>query len=113
MNPTQAGQPQGDNAPCGCVNCPAAQVLKGLEEKNRSLETENLRLKLELQEFRERYWLGKKKKKLEEESTGQEELPKKRGPPFGHPGWFRKKPTRKLHRSGKLVLYRSVKLAPV
>lgn len=95
MNPTQAGQPQGDNAPCGCVNCPAAQVLKGLEEKNRSLETENLRLKLELQEFRERYWLGKKKKKLEEESTGQEELPKKRGPPFGHPGWFRKKPTRK------------------
>lgn len=90
MSPPASPQ-QGISRLCGCKDCPAGQELRRLEEINRNLETENLRLKLELQEFRERYWLGKKKK-LKEESTGEEGLSKKRGPPFGHPGWFRKKP---------------------
>lgn len=89
------GQSQGSNARCSCKNCPVIQEIKRLEQKNRDLETENLRLKLELQEFRERYWLGRKKKNLKEESAQDQETPKKRGPPFGHLGWFRKKSKRK------------------
>ena len=107
MNPAKAGSPQGSPAgsppsregsvlaACGCKNCPAAQEIGRLKEEKRNLETENLRLKLELQEFRERYWLGKKKRETKEEGQDKKDVPKKRGPPFGHPGWFRKKPKRK------------------
>lgn len=90
MNPTKALPPQGGIAPCGCKNCPAAVEIGRLKEEKRNLETENLRLKLELQEFRERYWLGKRKKQAKAE--GKEDALRKRGPPFGHPAWFRKKP---------------------
>lgn len=93
MNP-QAGPPQESLRACGCKDCPAGQELRRLEQINRNLETENLRLKLELQEFRERYWLGKKTKSRQDSDT-EEAFPKKRGPPFGHEGWFRKKPQRK------------------
>lgn len=80
---------------CRCKNCPAQEKLQALQEQAKALERENLRLKLELQEFRERYWLGKKKKKLEQDQAQPQVSSKKQGPPFGHPGWFRKKPKRK------------------
>jgi hypothetical protein len=70
-----------------CALC--ATEKEALNKKIKELEEENLRLKVELTEFRERYWLkGKKKDKPTEES----DPPKKRGAPKGHPGWYRKKP---------------------
>ena len=74
---------------CSCKECPAEQELMKLKGRCRELEAENLHLKLELQEFRERYWLRRKKKEEDEESL---DIPKKRGAPVGHPGWFRKRP---------------------
>ena len=71
--------------------CPACSVEKeSLFKKIKELEEENLRLKLDLQEFRERYWLKTKKKEDLAEEKG--EAPRKRGAPQGHPGWSRKKP---------------------
>jgi transposase len=61
-----------------------------LFKKIKELEEENLRLKLELKEFRERYWLKTKKK--EDPTQAEAETPKKRGAPIGHSGWYRKKP---------------------
>ena len=74
---------------CSCKECPAGRELAELKGRCKELEAENLRMKLELQEFRERYWLRKKKKEDNEESL---DIPKKRGAPVGHPGWFRKGP---------------------
>ena len=56
----------------------------------RNLERENKELKLQLQELRDKYYGRKTKKKQEELRTAA--APKKKGAPFGHPGWSRKKP---------------------
>jgi hypothetical protein len=56
----------------------------------RDLERENKELKLELQELRDKYY-GRKIKKTQEE-TRTAAAPKKKGAPFGHPGWYRRKP---------------------
>jgi hypothetical protein len=56
----------------------------------QALERENKELKLQLKEFREKYY-GRKKKK-EQEQLQMKVEPKKKGAPYGHPGWFRKKP---------------------
>lgn len=56
----------------------------------RDLERENKELKLQLQELRQKYY-GRKKKK-DQEKLGLAAGPRKKGAPFGHPGWYRKKP---------------------
>lgn len=56
----------------------------------QDLERENKELKLQLQELRAKYY-GRKKKK-EGQTLAFAGTPKKKGAPFGHPGWFRKKP---------------------
>ena len=56
----------------------------------RDLERENKELKLQLQEWRDKYYGRKRKQKQEELRTAA--ALKKKGAPFGHPGWFRKKP---------------------
>jgi len=76
------------NPACECSLC--ASEKENLHKKIKELEEENLRLKLDLKEFRERYWLKTKKKK--DPADGKIETPKKRGAPKGHPGWNRKKP---------------------
>ena len=76
------------NSTCECILCAAEKEI--LLKKIKELEEENLRLKLDLKEFRERYWLKTKKK--EDPVEGEDESPKKRGAPKGHPGWYRKKP---------------------
>ena len=76
------------NLACECALCATEKEI--LLKKIKGLEEENLKLKLELQEFRERYWLKTKKK--EDTSEGKTEPPKKHGAPKGHPGWYRKKP---------------------
>jgi transposase len=75
---------------CRCKNCPAAQELKTLQVQLKELQKKNFLLTLELKDFRERYW-GNKKKKQDESSCPTKEA-KKRGPPFRHSGWFRKRP---------------------
>lgn len=75
---------------CRCKNCPAAKELGTVQAQLQELQKKNLLLTLELKEFRERYW-GKKKKERNE-SPGQTKESKKRGPPFRHLGWFRKRP---------------------
>lgn len=68
--------------------------LKGknecLGEKVKTLEEENRLLKLQLKEFREKFF--KKNKRKEDEEDEKKPPPKKRGAPKGHPGTTRKKP---------------------
>lgn len=54
------------------------------------LERENKELKLQLKELRDKYYGRKKKQKKEKFETKNN--PKKKGAPYGHPGWFRPKP---------------------
>jgi len=70
-----------------CKNC--MQLQKRIEQ----LETRNKILEYELKEMRSK-WFSKKKKKSTDETEEEEELPKKRGAPIGHEGWFRKKPAK-------------------
>ena len=54
------------------------------------LERENKELKLQLNELRRKYY--GRKKKIQQETIRFAGEPKKKGAPFGHPGWIRKKP---------------------
>jgi regulator of replication initiation timing len=65
---------------------------KELELKSKridELETENKLLKTELAELRTKLFGRKTKDKNKKDSK---KIPKKRGVPKGHPGWFRKAP---------------------
>ena len=66
---------------------------KELKERIRRQEEEISYLKFKLQEFQEKAFGAKKKKRHDGGGgpTGQVQ-PKKPGAPEGHPGWFRKKP---------------------
>jgi transposase len=64
----------GGEEKCSCAACPYKKKV--------------LLLELMLQEMRERYWGRKKRQKEPGEEV--EVVPKKRGAPVGHPGWFRK-----------------------
>lgn len=68
--------------------------LKGknesLNEKVKTLEEENRLLKLQLKEYRDKFF--KKNKRKEPEDDEKKPPPKKRGAPEGHPGTTRKKP---------------------
>jgi len=75
---------------CRCKNCPAAQELETLQAQLKELQKKNFLLTIELKDFRERYW-GMKKKKQDSPHSQNQQL-KKRGPLFGHLGWFRKRP---------------------
>jgi len=59
-------------------------------EKIQTLEEENRLLKLQLKEFREKFF--KKNKPKDSEDDEKKPPPKKRGAPKGHPGTTRKKP---------------------
>jgi hypothetical protein len=61
-------------------HCPRCDVL----------ERENKELKLQLKELRDKYF-GRKKKQQKEKFEAKKN-PKKKGAPYGHPGWFRPKP---------------------
>ena len=61
-------------------HCPRCDVL----------ERENKELKLQLKELRDKYF-GRKKKQKKEECEAKKN-PKKKGAPYGHPGWSRPKP---------------------
>jgi len=67
---------------------------KELRERIQRLEEENAYLKYTLEEFREKTFGGKRKKKDKDDDPpfGQEAHPKKLGAPKEHVGWFRKKP---------------------
>ena len=66
---------------------------KELKERVKRLEEENAYLKYNLEEFREKFFGGKKKNKHKDgDGTGLSPELKKPGAPTGHPGWFRKKP---------------------
>lgn len=67
---------------------------KELKGRIQKLEEENAYLRYTLEEFREKVFRGKRKKKDKDDdhSSGEEAQPKKLGAPMGHPGWFRKKP---------------------
>ena len=58
-------------------------------EKIQTLEEENRLLKLQLKEFRDKFF---KKNKSKDEEDEKKSPPKKRGAPKGHPGTTRKKP---------------------
>lgn len=68
--------------------------LKGknvsLAEENEELREENRLLKLQLKEYRDKFF--KKNKRKEPEDDEKKPPPKKRGAPKGHPGTTRKKP---------------------
>jgi hypothetical protein len=87
---------------CSCTTCPAQEELKHLKERLKQLEGENATLKCDLQDFRERYWLKGKKKKSDQAhgsdpGDSEDPIPKKRGAPVGHPGWYREKPEKIDH----------------
>ena len=70
-----------------------AKENEELKERIRQQEEEIAYLKFKLQEFQERAFGGKKKKRHDvDENPAGESQPKKLGAPQGHPGWFRKKP---------------------
>ncbi len=60
------------------------------DEKIQTLEEENRLLKLQLKEFRDKFF--KKNKRKDSEDNEKKSPPKKRGAPKGHPGTTRKKP---------------------
>ena len=68
--------------------------LKGknesLNEKVKTLEEENRLLKLQLKEYRDKFFKKNKSKDTDKDKT--KPPPKKRGAPKGHPGTTRKKP---------------------
>lgn len=82
---------QGD--PVKRLQCTVRQ-LKGknecLNEKVKTLEEENRLLKLQLKEYRDKFF--KKNKRKDPEEDEEKRPPKKRGAPKGHPGITRKKP---------------------
>jgi len=68
--------------------------LKGknecLSEKVKTLEEQNRLLKLQLKEYRDKFF--KKNKRKDSDEDEKQPPPKKRGAPKGHPGTTRKKP---------------------
>lgn len=67
------------------------RLLKHREEEIQILKEENAYLKFQLKELQEKIY-KKKHKQNEPEQEDESHLPKKRGAPFGHLGWFRRKP---------------------
>jgi transposase len=67
-------------------HCPCTSALK---RQLRKLIKEKESLQFQLNELKERYF-GRKKKK--DQPSDKNQTPKKKGPLFGHPPWFRKKP---------------------
>jgi predicted nucleic acid-binding Zn-ribbon protein len=65
--------------------------IQKLQEENQLLKEENAYLKFQLKELQEKIY-KKRHKEKEAEGDIQKKEPKKRGAPFGHLGWFRKKP---------------------
>lgn len=65
---------------------------ESLNEKLKTLEEENRLLKLQLKEYREKFF--KKNKPAEADEDQGKPPPRKRGAPKGHPGTTRKKPDR-------------------
>jgi len=63
---------------------------EGLSEKVKTLEEENRLLKLQLKEYRDKFF--KKNKRKDSDEDEKPPPPKKRGAPKGHPGTTRKKP---------------------
>ena len=69
------------------------RLIQELQERIRQQEEEIAYLKFKLQEFQEKAFGGKKKKRHDgDDDPAGESEPKKPGAPTGHPGWFRKKP---------------------
>ena len=81
-------------------NCLLEETNRHLEEKASILEEalelakeENAYLQLQLDEFRQKIYKQKKtKKNKNSKDPDDSKKPKKRGAPWGHIGWFRKKP---------------------
>jgi len=72
-----------------CRRCPNLEVALAEKDKRiRDLEVKVVVLEYDLKQMREKWFSRKKKKKPAEPET----LPKKKGAPIGHKGWFRKKP---------------------
>lgn len=67
------------------------QIIQKLEQENQTLKEENAYLKFQLKELQEKIY-QKKHQQSEPEQGDESNPPKKRGAPFGHLGWFRKKP---------------------
>lgn len=66
------------------------RILRELQEENKKLKEEIAYLKFELGELKDKIY---KKKSGKDDPPPPAEAPsKKRGAPFGHLGWFRKKP---------------------
>lgn len=65
--------------------------VEKLQQENQTLKEENAYLKFQLKELQEKIY-KKKHREEETEEDRQEKQSKKRGAPFGHLGWFRKKP---------------------
>ena len=64
-----------------------------LEEKSTLLQEDNAYLQFQVKELQDKIY--KKKRKKEDPPSGKDKPPKKKkkhGAPFGHIGWFRKKP---------------------
>jgi regulator of replication initiation timing len=69
------------------------QAFQALWVDNTQLKEENAYLKFQLKELQDKIY-KKKSKKIHPSPPTDKPLPKKRGAPFGHLGWFRKKPDR-------------------
>lgn len=67
------------------------EVNQRQAEEIDKLREENAYLKFQLKELQEKIY-KKKHKHSEAEEEDDSKIPKKRGAPFGHLGWFRKKP---------------------
>ncbi len=66
--------------------------LKTLEAENEKLREENAYLKFELDDLRSKRYKSGRKKPPDGTPTTPATPARKRGGPFGHVGWFRKKP---------------------
>jgi len=65
-------------------HCKCARTLKKVLRENKELRIQNGELA--------RKYYGRKKKKNKKDEIGIKTEPKKKGAPFGHPGWYRKIP---------------------
>lgn len=73
-----------------CTRCrELADLLSKKDRHIRELETKVVMLEYDLKQMREKWFSHKKKKEPDKQ---EEMLPKKRGAPVGHEGWFRKMP---------------------
>lgn len=77
-----------------CAQCrkKIEELQKQLAEKEQQiqkLQVEKTMMAYDLKEMRDKWFSHRKKK---QDPQPPEPLPKKRGAPKGHPGWFRKKP---------------------